>query len=158
MRRRVAAPALALAALAALAGAILAGSRGPDPGAVPDTAEVGRRVMSPFCPGLTLEECPSSQAAALRERIDSRVRTGWTNRRIDEWLVANYGEGVLARPSGASAWAVPAAALAAGGLVVAALLARSSRRGQPPPPAALGAADRDRVAADLRRYAEGGTE
>lgn len=47
---------------------------GPDPDLVPTTDEVAGRTMSPFCPGLTLEECPSGEASRLRTEIDQMVR------------------------------------------------------------------------------------
>lgn len=117
--------------------------------------------MSPFCPGLTLEECPSNQSAMLRDQIKERVARGSTNRQIDEWLVAEYGESVLARPKGAVPWLVPAVLLAggAGGLLYA-----LSRRKAPPtehPPVSVSsssaptAAERSRLAEDLGRFAEG---
>ena len=47
-----------LAAIAVLGGLALglALTSGPDPGAVPTSDEVAGRMMSPFCPGLTLDE------------------------------------------------------------------------------------------------------
>jgi cytochrome c-type biogenesis protein CcmH/NrfF len=102
-----------------VAAAAVISARGPDPDAVPTVETVEGRVMSTWCPGLTLAECPSAQAAVLRQRIAARVAEGWTNRRIDAWLVGDYGEGVLGRPRSAAAFLVPAAAVLLGGLAVA---------------------------------------
>jgi cytochrome c-type biogenesis protein CcmH/NrfF len=74
--------------------------------------------MSPFCPGLTVEECPSSQAEELRGRISQEVAAGLTNEQIDDWLIANYGEKVLARPREVASWLVPLALFAAAGLMM----------------------------------------
>lgn len=94
--------------------AFLMFSRGPGPDAVPSADAVAARTMSPFCPGLTLDECPSSQAALLRARIRERVRDGNTNAQIDHWLVSNYGPSVLGRPASRASWLVPLVALSAG--------------------------------------------
>lgn len=75
--------------------------------------------MSPFCPGLSLAECPSEQASELRAQIDGRIASGASNREIDEWLVADYGESVLARPAQAISWIVPAAFVLGGLAAVA---------------------------------------
>lgn len=83
--------------------------------------------MSPFCPGLTLDECPSSQATELRQKIDKRIAAGATNQEIDSWLVADYGESVLARPPSAISWLIPAMVLLAG---LAALLFALAARGK----------------------------
>jgi len=87
---------------------------GPDPDAVPTSDEVAGRMMSPFCPGLTLDECPSEQASRLRTEVDEMVRRGDTNAEIDRWIVDNFGEVALARPGGSLAWVAPPLAVLAG--------------------------------------------
>ncbi|HEY8201447.1 MAG TPA: cytochrome c-type biogenesis protein CcmH [Actinomycetota bacterium] len=133
MKRRqgVKAGRIALAGLVmAAAAAIVISARGPDPDATPTAEAVENRVMSAWCPGLTLAECPSNQAAALRQKIAAHVAERWSNRRIDAWLVDSYGEAVLGRPRSATAFLVPLAAVAGGALVVAFVL----RRRPPPEP------------------------
>lgn len=169
---------IALAAtLVALAAAAVISARGPDPNAIPTAEAVEGRVMSTWCPGLTLAECPSGQASTLRQKIAARVADGWTNRRIDAWLVANYGEGVLGRPRSAAAFLLPAAAVVGGGVVVALFLGRrprpapgsrssSSSSSSPEPGSVPGSgpeggqtdAYRERLEADLRRFAGEATE
>lgn len=109
---------VALVSLVAAVIVALAAARGPDPNGVPSADEVNSRVMSPFCVGLSLEECPSQKAAALRGDLSAKVAAGWTNRRIDAWLVSNYGQEVLGRPPRVTLWLVltVAAAIAAVGL------------------------------------------
>jgi cytochrome c-type biogenesis protein CcmH len=158
-----------------VATAAVISARGPDPNAVPTAEAVEGRVMSTWCPGLTLAECPSGQASALRQKIAARVADGWTNRRIDAWLVDNYGEEVLGRPRSAAAFLVPAAAVLGGGLAVAFVVRRRPGPGSSPaspssPPSSLppspepGAgpaqtdAYRKRLEADLRRFAGEATE
>lgn len=157
MRRLV--PVVAVAAAAAVAVAMALGAgRGPDPGAIPAPQQVYDRVMSPYCPGLTLTECPSTQAVELRERVAQRVDAGWTNRRIDRWLVETYGEGVLGRPRGAASRLAPVFALALGAALLALGLARRARRAPEPEPPPAAPEERERLLADLRTFAEGGTE
>lgn len=167
-------PAALIALIVGAVGAIGASLiQGPSPDARPTATEVDERTMSPFCPGQTLAECPSAQSVELRERIADRVAAGWTNRRIDGWLVSNYGEAILGRPRGALAWAVPLGGLIAGGVALAVALRRWSRgsRGGPvfEPGTARSddgsrttardvAASRERLAAELRRFGEGTTE
>ncbi len=89
----------------------------PEPGATPTQSEVYARTMSPFCPGITLAECTTNQSADLKQEISTKVDQGWTNREIDNWLVATYGREVLGRPGGMAIWLAPliAGAVAAGG-------------------------------------------
>jgi cytochrome c-type biogenesis protein CcmH len=161
----------ALAAiLVAVVATVALAARGPNPGATPTAEAVEGRVMSTWCPGLTLAECPSAQATALRSEIAAKVAGGWTNARIDAWLVANYGEGILGRPRGVTAFLVPAIAILAGGGVVAVLLrTRKSGRddgpgSQPadpmPPAPQSGPASpyHDRLETELRRFAGEATE
>jgi cytochrome c-type biogenesis protein CcmH len=95
---------------------------------------IAAEIMSPFCPGVTLENCPSDRAVALRARIESWAADGWDEERILTALEDQYGESIRALPSpsgsGLGAWLAPIGALA-GGLVVAALLARRWTRARP---------------------------
>lgn len=99
--------ALALAIVAAL-------SLAPVARAAPeDTANrISENIMSPFCPGVTLHDCPSPQADALRERIRDWAAGGLGEERIMERLVAEYGPEVRAIPpgdgGGITAWIIPA--------------------------------------------------
>lgn len=165
LRRSRLLPLVAVAALvlvAALAG--LAAARGPDPNAVPSAAQVDERTMSPFCTGLTLAACPSLEALQLRGTIATMVAQGRTNHEIDAFLLANYPRTVIGAPRNPFAWLVPAAAVLAGlAVVVFVALRRWAAPGEPggapaapPPPLAPG--DEARLAADLRRFAEGRSE
>ena len=120
-----------------------------DPDAVPTASEVFRRVMSPFCPGVTLYECTSSQAAELRSEIGPRIAGGATNAEIDRWLTDNYGEAVLARPRSPWVWAPPAA-----GVLIALALVTQRVRGkrEVAEVAEISESDRSRLDEDLRRF------
>lgn len=93
-----------------------------------------REVMSPFCPGLTLADCPSPNAFELRKDIQARLERGESRESIVDALVAQYGTELLSDPSdtpiGRVVWGVPflLAALAAG---ILAILVRRMTHGQP---------------------------
>ena len=146
---------IGLALLTALA---LFMSMGPDPNEVSKAEAVAGRVMSPYCTGLLVADCPTRQSAELRSHIEEKVELGWTNRQIDQWLVANYGEQVLARPRGVVSWIVPIGAAAIGLVALGSVLIRR----KPLPAGAAGPQiareERDRVTADLDSYAEDTTE
>ncbi len=84
--------------------------------------------MSPFCPGITLAECTTNQSADLKQEISAKVDQGWTNREIDNWLVATYGREVLGRPGGMVIWLAPLIA----GAVAAGAAATFVTRARPP--------------------------
>jgi cytochrome c-type biogenesis protein CcmH/NrfF len=94
--------------------------------------EIFGSVMSPFCPGMTLATCPSSQAADLRTEIRSRLAAGATKDEVIDQLYAVWGEDVLGPvPTGrfgVLAWLVPGAAIVLGAIVLALWLRSSSRR------------------------------
>lgn len=82
---------------------------------------IAREIMSPFCPGVTLHDCPSAQADALRAEIADWARNGWSRDRIMAKLISEFGEDVRALPpakgSGLFAWLLPSIALALGGVL-----------------------------------------
>lgn len=153
----------------ALSAALAVALRGPNPRAVPTAAQVSERTMSPFCPGLTLSECPSSQSAELRNNIAEKTAAGWTNRRIDGWLVDSYGEAVLARPRGPVVYLVPIGVVLAGLALVVVGIVRwgrgsEDRRGAAPAEGPIGPDpktplpsdfEKERLASEMRRFAEG---
>ncbi|HUL70106.1 MAG TPA: cytochrome c-type biogenesis protein CcmH [Gemmatimonadales bacterium] len=57
------------------------------------------RLQSPFCPGLTLEACPSWQAETLRTTIRRRMAQGESTDRIRGDLVATFGQRILGEPT-----------------------------------------------------------
>ena len=84
--------------------------------------ELYDEVMSPFCPGRTLSNCPSPQAAQLREQIKQRVAAGSTDEQIKDELYEVYGEVVLGAPRkegfGLLAYILPAFFILAGAVVL----------------------------------------
>lgn len=82
-----------------------------------------REVMSPFCPGLTLADCPSPAAFTLRGEIEQRLENGVAREVILDELVTKYGTQILADPSGTRigsvVWGVPFAVSALGAAALA---------------------------------------
>jgi cytochrome c-type biogenesis protein CcmH len=116
------------------------------------------QLMCPVCHTL-LDNSQSAEADRIREVIHQRHQQGWSEARTRDYLVAQYGEEVLAAPPKHGfdllAWLVPAAVLLGGG-ALAVLLARawSGGRGRgdgPPPPAAPDAEMDARIDAELAR-------
>ncbi len=139
----VAAFLLLVVALPALAAEQTAGSE-------PDWAyQLPYDLMSPFCPGLTLAACSSGQAAELRVWILLQAAAGASREEIEATLFERYGDAIRSVPRaegwGATAFAVPIAALVLGGAVVAFVLRRSVTRA---PDASQDAVPEPRVAAD----------
>jgi cytochrome c-type biogenesis protein CcmH len=149
---------------AAVAGAILVilVGAGPARAAPSDTAnDISSEIMSPFCDGVTLHECPSAEADALRRRIEDWARGGWTRARIMERLERDYGASIQALPprsgTGALAWGAPIVAIVAGATLAWARARRWSARGGPPRPSApISADERRRLDAELAAFRAGG--
>src|SRR5262245_15817568 len=84
--------------------------------------ELARDLMSPYCPGRTLAECPSPDALAVREEIRAALRAGESPDAIRTRIEARFGDQVVGVPREKVGWALPILALVAGaGLVVLAL-------------------------------------
>jgi len=117
-------------------------------------------VMCLVC-GTTLSVSESPQADRERALIRRLIARGETKDQIKDELVAQYGRGVLATPSGSgfdlAAWLVPGLAvlLAAIAIAFAVMRWRRSRPSGPAMPAAgakPGSGDGAKLSADLERY------
>jgi len=122
--------------------------------------QLSNRVMSPYCPGRSLSDCPSPQAAELREWIVEQENAGVSRSEVEQELFRVFGDQLLQAPRaegmGLMAYLVPALAFAAGGALVAFFLRRqrsSSAGGEAAPaPTAPGDPDLERlVEEELRR-------
>jgi cytochrome c-type biogenesis protein CcmH len=120
--------------------------------------DLENQLMCPVCHTL-LNNSLSAEADRIRTVIDDKHRQGWSEARTRDYLVAQFGEEVLAAPPKHGfyllAWLVPAAVLLVGA-ALAVLLARawSGGRGRgdgPPPPAAPDAEMDARIDAELAR-------
>jgi cytochrome c-type biogenesis protein CcmH/NrfF len=103
----------------------------------PEALEAIDRLKSPYCPGFMLEVCPSPQAAALRDTIETMAEGGIRADSIVEWMLATHGEEWRALPptSGRSliAWIVPPVAVVLGILAVVVVLRRVRKPHEAPP-------------------------
>jgi cytochrome c-type biogenesis protein CcmH/NrfF len=96
-------------------------------------------LMSPFCPGLLLADCPSPNAARLRAQIESRFRAGESESAITRDLAARYGATILGSPPadgfGVVLWVTLPLMAAISGVVLVNVVRRSvirSRLARPP--------------------------
>lgn len=106
-----------------------------------DNAELDKRalllyqqVMSPFCPGRALSDCPSSKAHDLKYEMRQKLESGTAPEVILAEVFAKYGDQYRAVPgfSGFAllAWLAPIAFLV-GGLLLALRLASARRASAP---------------------------
>lgn len=94
-------------------------------------------LMSPFCPGRTLAECPSPQADELRIWILTQAAAGASQPEVEEALYERFGDQILSAPRpegwGLAAYVIPIVGFVVGGGMVWLALRRLVRRGQPTP-------------------------
>lgn len=94
----------------------------------PEAEKAISQIMSPFCPGLMLSQCPASESLALRDSIHALAVDGWSSGEITAWVLANHGEEYKAVPdrsgSGLWAWLMPPLALLLGLVLVMEALRR----------------------------------
>jgi cytochrome c-type biogenesis protein CcmH/NrfF len=121
-----------------LAAAFLVVGLGAAPaGAVEEPAgwayDLANELMSPFCPGRSLADCPSPNAGTLRAWLIVQEASGRSRDSVMEELLARYGDQILAAPRaegfGIAAYAVPLLVFVLGGALVALVLRRLTRRG-----------------------------
>jgi cytochrome c-type biogenesis protein CcmH len=123
--------------------------------------DISNKVMSPYCPGVTLHDCPSQKALDLRDDIEGYARDGMTEAEIMNRLEADFGPAIRAEPSsdgaGILAWILPSIALLIGG-GLAWTLARRWFKGPRPtggdesqPVVTVSGDERSRLDAELRR-------
>jgi cytochrome c-type biogenesis protein CcmH/NrfF len=106
----------------------LAGAGAAEEAAEAWAYELSHDLMSPFCPGRTLAECPSPQADELRLWILEQARAGATREEVEAELLASFGDKLRQAPRaegiGLVAYAVPGVFLLAGGALLLAFLRR----------------------------------
>lgn len=116
------------------------------------------RLRSPYCPGLMLEVCPSTQAEMLRDSIRVAAAQGQSAEAIVEDVLARHGEEWRAVPkrsgAGLLAWLILPMSLVIGGLVLWGRV--KVMRSQGPTPAVADAPvsddERARLDAALREF------
>ena len=95
-------------------------------------------IMSPFCPGSTLHDCPSTKSMELREQIEGWVTAGWSDGQVFAELESQFGPGLRAVPRGSNGlwvWLLPALALGAGGALAVGVSRRWTSEGTTGPSA-----------------------
>lgn len=89
-------------------------------------------LQSPFCPGLTLESCPSWYADSLRTEIRQRMAAGESPAVIRAQLARDFGQRVLGEPTWRGidvlGWIGPGVLLLLGGAVLAMVVRQRVRR------------------------------
>jgi cytochrome c-type biogenesis protein CcmH/NrfF len=92
---------------------------------------LSREMISPYCPGRALSDCPSPRAAELRQWIVEQENGGASRTEVEEELLRVFGDQLLQAPRaegmGLMAYLIPAAVFAAGGAVVVFFLRRQRR-------------------------------
>ena len=118
-------------AVLAVAGLLAVGATGAGAAAPPNAADLESEIVCPVCE-TTLDQSNAPIAQRMKAFIRARIAAGDSEQEIKDALVAQFGEGVLARPPrggfGALAWALPLVALAVGAVAVAFLVRTWSRR------------------------------
>ena len=104
MRRRVLA-----VALACCLGSLACGRAEEDPEITRarQANELSRDLMSPFCPGRTLADCSSPDAAAVRVEIREALRAGEQPDQVRARIEARFGDHVVGVPRQALGLAAP---------------------------------------------------
>ena len=123
---------------------------------------LANELMSPYCPGRALPDCPSPQATELRRWIVDQARDGRTKDEVMSELLARFGEQMLQRPRaqgfGLAAYAIPGFGMLAGlGLLTFFLRRQRAATAPPPlPPPTPVDADLEREVDEEFRRAQGG--
>ncbi len=92
------------------------------------------QIMCPTChTTLDMSEAPAAQQ--IKAQIARRIGQCWTSRQIEDELVANFGQGILAAPPHKGfdllAWWLPIAGVLGGALLLASGVWRWSRTHEP---------------------------
>jgi cytochrome c-type biogenesis protein CcmH/NrfF len=95
---------------------------------------MSREVMSPFCPGRTLADCPSPDATRLREQIRDQLAAGVNEATVRSELEQLYGDAVIGVPRTGLGWALPSLLLLLGAGALAFALRRLSTSTPDPTP------------------------
>lgn len=103
--------------------------------AAADAQEIFNSVMSPYCPGRLLADCPSPAAFELREDVLRRLESGESAADVERDLYRKFGDSIRAVPP-AMGWGrvlslAPAIALALSGVALLWFLTHNRADDQP---------------------------
>lgn len=121
-----------------------------------ETMQISDELLSPFCPGLTLSNCPSPSADSLRKVIQQQLAGGESRKEVIAALVRDYGESILGAPPAKGfnrvLWLAPGAGVLVGMAAIAILASRRRRAIVPAggAPVRLSVADQARLDEALR--------
>ena len=94
-----------------------------------DARIIFETVMSPYCPGRTISNCPSPQADELRAVIKEKLASGQTADDVKEELYATFGDDLRTVPRARGfallAWVVPGIGFLIGGWAIAVWMGRT---------------------------------
>ena len=114
--------------------------------------ELSRELMSPYCPGRTLADCPSPDAGAVRDEIRAALRAGESVDSIRARIESRFGAQVIGVPTTLLGWMIPVVVLAAGAIALVLALRRAvSRPGSLPRVSSDVAARLEQELRDLER-------
>ncbi|MEN8181573.1 MAG: cytochrome c-type biogenesis protein CcmH [Myxococcota bacterium] len=92
-------------------------------------------LMSPYCPGRTLADCPSENAEQLRGWIVAQEEGGRSQTEVEAELYETFGDVLRQTPAptgiGLAAYAAPILLFLAGGALVVIFLRRQTASGAP---------------------------
>lgn len=123
--------------------------------------DIAAEVVSPYCPGVTLHDCPSADAVELRTKIQTWLEDGASKQQVLDRLESEYGTTIHAAPeakgTGLFAYLLPILGLVIG-LVAIFFAARrwSHKRDDDPAPPPPSEEDHERVEAELAAFRSGG--
>lgn len=89
---------------------LLASTHAQDP-SLESAEQIYSEVLSPFCPGRALKDCPSSSADELKTKILIDLNSGKSKQEILDELYQTYGDDIRSVPAfkglGLFAWLAP---------------------------------------------------
>jgi len=147
--------------LLALAAATTAAMTATPAAAAPEDVanDISAEVVSPYCPGVSLHDCPSAAAVKLRTKIETWLQDGDSKNEVLDRLETEYGTTIHAAPeakgAGLLAYVLPIAAVLVGLAVIVFVTRRWTRGPGDSPPPSLSQDDRNRLDAELAAYRSG---
>lgn len=93
--------------------------------------ELYQQVLSPFCPGRSLNDCPSSKAAELKDQMRAELEAGKSSDEVLQGIFQRFGDEYRAVPKfagvGILVWLVPASFILMGLLLALKLSSRGGK-------------------------------
>ena len=97
-------------------------------------SQIFNTVMSPFCPGRLLANCPSAAAHDLQDEIRKQLYEGTSVEDITAALYARYGDEIRTAPKatgfGLLAWIIPGAFFLVVGIALMVWIRKTTRGGE----------------------------